>query len=271
MQGDPEGGLGGGEEQPPIIIKKIIAGGGHHGGAWKVAFADFVTAMMALFMVLWLLNANNETKEAVASYFNDPTGLGEATGGGYGGGAGISISKDDLEQLAEKIQTAMKAMPDFDRLQEQVAMTVIGDGLRIELLETEKGMFFQSGSPSPTEAGAETLRLISNEIKKLPNRIVIEGHTDSRPFLGRKDYSNWELSVDRANSARRLLLASGVKPEQMVQVRGFADVALRTPENPEDPSNRRISLIVMYNDAPAAPEPKEEATEEPKPSPTAGH
>jgi len=271
MQGDPEGGLGGGGEQPPIIIKKVIAGGGHHGGAWKVAFADFVTAMMALFMVLWLLNANNETREAVASYFNDPSGMGQGTGGGYGGGPGISVSKDDLGELAGKIQSAMKAMPNFDTLNEQVSMTVIGDGLRIELLETEKGMFFQSGSPSPTESGAETLRLMSDEIKKLPNRIVIEGHTDSRPYSGRQDYSNWELSVDRANSARRLLLASGVKSDQMVQVRGFADVELRTPENPEDPSNRRISLIVMYNDPQAAPTTEETRLEEPKPSPVVGH
>lgn len=251
MQGDPEEGLGGfGAEQPPIIIiRKIVRGGGHHGGAWKVAFADFVTAMMALFMVLWLINSGKQTKDAVAAYFSDPKGFAGGRGSGQGGlDGGMAVGRGDLEGLAERIQESMKEMPEFDLLKENVAMTVTGDGLRIELLETEKGMFFQSGNSSPTSSGTETLQLIGDELKKLNNKIVIEGHTDARPFRGRAGYSNWELSVDRANVARRILLANGLAKAQVVQVRGFADVALRTPDDPEDPSNRRISLIVMYND-----------------------
>ena len=119
--------------------------------------------------------------------------------------------------------------------------------LRIELLENEKGTFFQSGSPTPSSFGKETLTVIGKEIAKLPNNLIIEGHTDSRPFRGRRNYSNWELSVDRANSARRLLQANGVIDDRVVGVRGFADVQLRQADDPEHPSNRRISLIVKYD------------------------
>ena len=136
----PSGGPG-----PPIIIKKVSGGGGHHGGAWKVAFADFVTAMMALFMVLWLMSANADQKEAIAAYFHDPKGFAEKWGSNE---PGITISKDDLEGLANKIQHAMKEMPELEELMDNVVATVTGDGLRIELLENDKGMFFQSGSPS---------------------------------------------------------------------------------------------------------------------------
>ncbi len=251
MQGNSESGV----EQAPIIIKKVSGHGGHHGGAWKVAFADFVTAMMALFMVLWLMNANQEEKEAISAYFNDPKGYADSVGSGQAGsGAGMSVGTDDMDNLADKIQEAMKGMPQFDTIKDQIAMTVTGDGLRIELLETEKGMFFESGSPAPTGSGKQLLALISRELNKLPNRIIIEGHTDSHPFRGRSDYSNWELSTDRGNSARRILMESGVPEERIVQVRGFADRQLRKPDAPDDPSNRRVSLIVEYLDKPKEPE-----------------
>jgi chemotaxis protein MotB len=258
MQGNGESGV----EQPPIIIKKVSGHGGHHGGAWKVAFADFVTAMMALFMVLWLMNANQEEKEAISAYFNDPKGYADKVGSGQAGsGAGMSVGKDDMDDLADKIQEAMKGLPQFDTIKDQIAMTVTGEGLRIELLETEKGMFFESGSPAPTSSGKQLIALISSELTKLPNRIIIEGHTDAQPYRGRMDYSNWELSTDRANSARRILDGSGVPQERIVQVRGFADGQLRKPEAPEDPSNRRISLIVEYLDKPRDPEAPAEAGE----------
>ena len=246
MQGQSEEGGEGVGGQPPIIIKKVIARGGHHGGAWKVAFADFVTAMMALFMVLWLMNVNHETQEAVAAYFNDPKGFGEKWGSGKAGtGGGLYIGEQDLEGLATRIEEAM-SMPQFEALKDQVVSTVTAEGLRIELLENENGTFFNSGSPQPSSSGRQTLSLIAAELEKLPNEVIMEGHTDSRPFRGRRNYSNWELSADRANSARRILIEAGLPAERIVQVRGFADVALRKPEAPDDPTNRRISLIVRY-------------------------
>ena len=246
MQGESEEGGEGVGGQPPIIIKKVIAGGGHHGGAWKVAFADFVTAMMALFMVLWLMNVNQETQEAVAAYFNDPKGFGEKLGSGKAGtGGGLYIGEQDLEGLAARIEEAM-SMPQFEALKDQVVSTVTAEGLRIELLENENGTFFNSGSSQPSSSGRQTLTLITAELEKLANDVIMEGHTDSRPFHGRKNYSNWKLSADRANSARRILIEAGLPAERIVQVRGFADVALRKPEAPDDPTNRRISLIVRY-------------------------
>jgi len=243
----------GGNGQPTIIIKKVIAGGGAHGGAWKVAYADFVTAMMALFMVLWLMNANEETKEAVASYFSDPNGVGEKLGSGQSGsGSGLAVGRNDMENLAEHIQESMKQMSQFESLKEQVQITVTAIGLRIELLETEQGMFFQSGSPTPSQQGREILALIVGELNKLPNRVALEGHTDAKPFRGANSYTNWELSVDRANSARRLMVENAFPAERIAEVRGFADRQLRHPGEPENPANRRISLIVMYEEQPAA-------------------
>jgi chemotaxis protein MotB len=250
MQGEEELGGGSGGSSPPIIIKKISRGWGHHGGAWKVAFADFVTAMMALFMVLWLMNANENEKEAISAYFHDPKGFAEKWGSSQ---PAITISKDELEELADKIQHAMKEMPELEKLRDNIVATVTGDGLRIELLESEKGMFFQSGSPSPSGSGHTALQTIGQELAKLPNEIILEGHTDSIQFQGRKDYSNWKLSVDRANAARRILTEAGLGTDRIVQVRGFADVNLRSPDAPEDPSNRRISLIIKYRDAQPVP------------------
>ena len=253
MQGEEQE-LGGGSSgsSAPIIIKKISRGGGHHGGAWKVAFADFVTAMMALFMVLWLMNSNENEKDAIAAYFHDPKGFAEKWGSSQ---PAITISKDDLGELADKIQAAMKEMPELEGLKDNVVATVTGDGLRIELLENEKGTFFQSGSPSPSDTGQTALQTIGRELAKLPNEIILEGHTDSIQFRGRKNYSNWELSADRANAARRILTETGLGEDRIVEVRGFADVKLRSPDTPEDPSNRRISLIIKYRDAQPAPDP----------------
>ena len=248
MQEDREGVMES-ADQPPIIIKKVVARGTRHSGAWKVAFADFVTAMMALFMVMWLMAAKEETRDAIAGYFSDPKGFGEKYGNGQALG-GIAVDGQSPESLAEQIHKAMESVPEFAPLEEQMAMSVTAEGLRIELLENEKGTFFQSGSPTPSRFGKETLSVIGKELAKLPNNLIIEGHTDSRPFRGRRNYSNWELSVDRANSARRLLLANGLVSERVVGVRGFADVQLRKADDPEHPSNRRISLIVKYDDQP---------------------
>jgi len=233
--------------EPVVIIKKLKAHGGHHGGAWKVAYADFVTAMMAFFLVMWLMNSSKEVREAVAGYFNDPSGQGEKKGSGAGGvGDTLAVSRDGMSRLKDSIDQAMRQMPEFRQLRDQVAMTVTGEGLRIELMETEHGMFFNSGSSNPSGNGEEMLVLLAQELARIPNEILIEGHTDSRPFPSNGSYSNWELSADRANSARRLMETKGLRSGQVTQVRGYADRRLRNKDDPQAPSNRRISVIVKY-------------------------
>jgi len=232
---------------PIIIIRKGGGHGGHHGGAWKVAYADFVTAMMALFIVLWLLSSSKPVQEAVAGYFKDPSGVGKQAGSGQqGAGEGITVARDDMQALSEKLQQALAQMPEMEKLKDQIAITVTGEGLRIELLETEKGLFFESGSAQPSQLGQDLLAILAGELGKLPNNVLVEGHTDARPYSGATSYSNWELSTDRANSARRLMQGRGLRPAQVVQVRGFADQMLRNADDPTHASNRRISVIVQY-------------------------
>jgi chemotaxis protein MotB len=244
----------GGDGQPTIIVKKIVAAGGHHGGAWKVAYADFVTAMMALFMVLWLMNANEETQKAVASYFSDPRGVGEKLGSGQAGsGTGLAVGPDEMENLAEQIESSMKQMSQFESLKDQVQMTVTAMGLRIELLETEQGMFFESGSPTPSKQGREILALIVGELNKLPNRVALEGHTDAKPFRGDSSYTNWELSVDRANAARRFLRDTGLPVSRLSRVVGKADTEHLVADQPENPRNRRLSIVLLRGTGEAAP------------------
>lgn len=239
--------------QPPVVIVKRIKKGGHahHGGAWKVAYADFVTAMMALFMVLWLMASDEKVKKAVGGYFQDPTGQGKLTGSANAGagGEGLQITKDDLKDLKGRIEKAMKDLPKFEQMKKNVQITVTTEGLRIELLETEKGMFFANGNALPTEGGREMVLMLAVQLKGLPNKLLIEGHTDATPFT-QSDYGNWELSADRANAARRILLQGGFPPGQVAQVRGFADRHLRDSKDPLNPSNRRISVIVQYRDLP---------------------
>ncbi len=223
--------------------------------------------MMALFIVLWLLSSSEKVQKAVGGYFSDPSGSGKMTGSTMAGsGENIALSKDDMEKLKENLERAMSALPKFKELKDQVQMTVTGEGLRVELLESAKGTFFESGSAHPSPAGKEILIKLSQEMGKLPNNIVIEGHTDSKPFSNGGAYTNWELSTDRANSARRLMEENGLRPDQVKQVRGFADQQLRKPDDPENPSNRRISLIVKYlREAGGAPtEAKKEAKVEEK-------
>jgi chemotaxis protein MotB len=238
-------------ETQPIIIKKKKAHGEHHGGAWKVAYADFVTAMMALFIVLWLMGASEPVKKAVAGYFRDPSGKAADNGSGQGGvGENIAVRKDDMGKLKETLESAMKQSPELEKLKNQVNMTVTGEGLRIELLESEVGTFFETGSTSPSASGRDMLRMISAELGKLPNRLLMEGHTDARPFTSPNGYSNWELSSDRANSARKVMQDSGLHTDQVAEVRGYADQRLRKPEDPNNASNRRVSIVVKYLNAP---------------------
>jgi chemotaxis protein MotB len=232
--------------RPIIIIKKKSGHGGHHGGAWKVAYADFVTAMMALFIVLWLLNTNKPVREAVAGYFKDPAGTAGKIGTTKVGAAeALAITKDDMPKLKEELEKAISKVPNFDKIKDQIEMTITSEGLRIELLETETGTFFELGSSSPSANGKELLTLLAIELGKLPNHLSIEGHTDSKPYAGRREYGNWELSTDRANAARRLMQHDGVRGDQVSQVRGYADQMLRKRGQPLDASNRRISVIVQ--------------------------
>jgi len=235
-------------ETRPIIIKKKKAGHGpHHGGAWKVAYADFVTAMMALFIVLWLMNTSKPVKDAVSGYFRDPSGTANKVGSGLtGSGENFALSKDNMDQLKDELQKAVRAVEKFQKIKDQIEMTVTSEGLRIELLETEAGTFFPSGVAAPTQECKDILVKLAEELKQLPNEISIEGHTDSRPFAANAQYGNWELSTDRGNSARRILQQAGIGSHQITQVRGYADQKLRKPDTPEDASNRRISLIVQY-------------------------
>lgn len=234
--------------KPPIIvIKKVSGHAGHHGGAWKVAYADFVTAMMALFIVLWLLSSSKKVQEAVGGYFRDPSGSSKKVGSAMQGVAeSFSVSKDNMDLLKEELQKSMRQVPNFDNLKNQIEMTITSEGLRIELLESAKGTFFDSGKQGPNKDGQDILIVLSKELGTIPNKIAVEGHTDSKPYSGKTNYSNWELSADRANAARRLMQQNGIREDQIMQIRGFADQHLRKADAPFDPSNRRVSLIVQY-------------------------
>src|SRR5580692_2716220 len=233
--------------KPIIVIKKKGGHGGHHGGAWKVAYADFVTAMMALFIVLWLLGSSEKVKKAVGGYFRDPTGTAEKVGSDMQGvGENFVVTKDNMDQIKDQLEKTIREVPDFEKLKNNIDMTVTNEGLRIELTESATGIFFDSGSSKISNDGNELLSALAGELGKLPNTIAMEGHTDSKPYSAASTYTNWELSSDRANAARRLMLQHGIRTDQVTQVRGFADQRLRKKENPLDPSNRRISLIVQY-------------------------
>ncbi|MGA2672985.1 MAG: flagellar motor protein MotB [Terracidiphilus sp.] len=240
--------------QPIIVIKKKSGHGGHHGGAWKVAYADFVTAMMALFIVLWLMGSSDKVKKAVAGYFNDPKGTANLLGTTMSGN-GIAVTTktaDNMQKLKEKLEEEIQAKQELQKLSKQIEITITSEGLRVELLEDKNGTFYQSGSARLSESGQELLALLAAELKTLPNNLLIEGHTDATQYSTDANYSNWELSADRANSARRLLQQDGVRSDQVTQVRGYADQLLRVKDNPSDPSNRRISILVK-NGADGAP------------------
>jgi chemotaxis protein MotB len=247
--------------QPIIVIKRTGDHGGHHGGAWKVAYADFVTAMMALFIVLWLMSQSDAVKKAVAGYFNDPKGTASllgtnmtGTGAGNGKTQAVDPNQLQLEDLKEKLEREIRARKDLEKLNKQIEITITSEGLRIELIEDKNGTFYQSGSANLSPSGQELLALLAAELKTLPNQLQIEGHTDAAQYSNDTNYGNWELSADRANSARRLLQQDGVRADQVTQVRGYADQLLRVKSNPYDPSNRRISILVKNNEnAPPPP------------------
>jgi chemotaxis protein MotB len=242
---------------PPLPARRDFADK-HRGGAWKVAYADFVTALMALFIVLWMMNSGTRVKQSVSGYFRDPRGYTRTLGAGSGSsGEGLAVHRDNVRNVQQQIESALRKMPEFRAIRNNVLFSVTGEGLRIDLLETEQGLFFATGNTAPTTSGEHLLEVLADELGKMPNQLVIEGHTDARPFRNSTQssrYTNWELAADRANAARRILHTSGVRPEQVVETRGFAAQRLLDPKEPESPRNRRISVVVKFPNSAAAPQ-----------------
>jgi chemotaxis protein MotB len=249
--------------QQPIVVRRKKGGHhGHHGGAWKVAYADFVTAMMAFFLVMWLVGQSKEVKSAVAGYFRDPGIFDQAKSNGPIAGGDLSLDPDGaardpganlldeeriaLESTAARIRQRLSEVPELKHLGKQIEITVTRDGLRIELVDAESQTFFASGSAALAPGTEKVLAVIARELGTLKNSIVIEGHTDSRPYATTDLYSNWELSADRANAARRAMERSGLQSGQVRGVRGYADRQLRRADAPLDPRNRRVSVIVEH-------------------------
>jgi chemotaxis protein MotB len=171
------------------------------------------------------------------------------SGTGEGTVAQAQTNEKALEQLKEKLEKEIQAKKELGDVKKQIDMAITPEGLRIELIEGKNGTFFQSGSAKLSDSGQDLLALVASELKTIPNALLIEGHTDAKPYAGDGVYSNWELSADRANSARRLLQQNGVRSDQVTQVRGYADQFLRVKDNPLDPSNRRISILVKNVDS----------------------
>lgn len=250
------------DDQQPIIVKKIVKGGGHHGGAWKVAYADFVTAMMALFIVLWILGQSPEVKEAISGYFNDPTGFSMP---------GVEALKKDptmliepeideqilfrerekrrLEQMGDEIVNDIAGDSEYLGLMDQIQVEIIDEGLRIELVESSEDVFFQLGSAQLDNKAEVILKKVGHRLSSLDNLVVIEGHTDARPLTSRGGkYTNYELSADRANSARRALMTGGLEESQIDEIRGYAAKRLKDKSDPFSLLNRRISIIVKFSE-----------------------
>ncbi len=257
--------MNGDNELQPIIVKKKKGHEGHHGGAWKVAYADFVTAMMALFIVLWVLSQDDAMKEAVAHYFKDPIGFSDK-------GRGVMVSNSttniadarsstiedkqmlkktettELKKMGERIISELAADPKFKKLSNQIDIQITNEGLRIEIMDSDEDLFFEVGTSTLKPNAKLLLKEIGDNLSTLPNKIVVEGHTDARPYSGNGSHmTNFELSADRANAARRALTQSTLKPSQIYEVRGYADRRLRDKEDPYNVVNRRISIIVKYS------------------------
>ena len=274
----------------PIIIKRIKKSGhGAHGGAWKIAYADFVTAMMAFFLLMWLLGSTAEgDKKGIADYFNSPLKLslmGGASGSGdsssvvKGGGNDLTRSSGQvkagdveaqrrtlqlkalkaeqkraeaarLEALKQKVEEALAASPKLAAMKSQIRLDMTRDGLRIQIIDEQNRAMFDSGSAIVKPYMRELLREIGAVLADVPNRLTLEGHTDASPFgAGERGYSNWELSSDRANASRREINAGGLPEDRVLLVQGLALSVLFDPAAPDSPVNRRISIIVMNREA----------------------
>jgi len=274
------------DKKPQIIVKRVKKGGhaGHHGGAWKIAYADFVTAMMAFFLLMWLLGSTTKGElQGIADYFKTPLKVAMAGGSGAGdastlikaGGQDITRSvgqmsrseKADskrsskqaatdklettrLQELRVKMQEAIEANPSLRQFSEQIRLDITGDGLRIQIVDEKNRPMFDSGSARLKDYTREILKEIAHVLNGVENRITLSGHTDAQPYSGgQRGYSNWELSADRANASRRELIAAGIHEKKILRVVGLADSVSFNKADPLDPSNRRISIIVMTRKA----------------------
>jgi chemotaxis protein MotB len=274
----------------PIIIKRVKKGGhAAHGGAWKIAYADFVTAMMAFFLLMWLLGSTSEgDKKGIADFFNSPlkvsmigggSGSGDSSSVVKGGGTDLSRSSGQvkagdieaprktvqlkalkaeqrraeiarLESLKKKVEEVLAANPKLAALSSQIRLEMTRDGLRIQIVDEQSRPMFDSGSAVVKPYMRELLREIGGVLAEVPNRLALEGHTDAQPFGGGElGYSNWELSSDRANASRRELGAGGLPDARVLQVQGLASSVLFDAADPRGPANRRISILVMNREA----------------------
>ncbi|MBK9442022.1 MAG: flagellar motor protein MotB [Comamonadaceae bacterium] len=274
----------------PIIIKRVKKGGhSAHGGAWKIAYADFVTAMMAFFLLMWLLGSTSEgDKKGLSDYFQSP--LKVAMQGGSGAGASNSVingggndmtqsagqarrgdgadsrakkmsgdqakaarAKQDAQKLGElsaKISALISSNPKLAEFSDQIKLSITADGLQIQIVDDQKRPMFDSGSPSVKPYMREILQEVGLALVDVDNKISVDGHTDQTPYgSGARGYSNWELSADRANATRRELVASGMPDDKIARVMGLASSILLDEENPRSPANRRISITVMTREA----------------------
>ena len=292
------------ENNQPIIIKrvrKVI--GGHHGGAWKIAFADFAIAMMAFFLVMWLMStATPEQKRAISGYFQDPIGFNEAASphaidlGGtpvlapdktlnpvmeksQAPEAKSSLDSQTVEELAEQvererldlvlreIQHKIDENPLLERYKDQILMQVTDGGLRIQIVDAENRPMFDLGSASLQTHFEDILLAMSDSIRAVPNKISISGHTDAKPYASLKgDFGNWELSASRANAARRVLIAGGYPDEQVARVVGYASSSLYDVDDPLNPVNRRIEITVLTRKAAKAIEQEQGREQVPEPA-----
>ena len=257
------------EHKEEIIIKRKSGGhAAHHGGAWKVAYADFVTAMMAFFMTMWLVGMKKDIKEAVAAYFKDPGAfqtqgkgdIGKAGSGILPGASSLKSTGIDAasarQALKEQMQKAAKRLGDelakatsMKGLEKQIEITMTSEGMRIEFLDNENSTFFDSGSAKMKPETERLMGLVAVELGRLDRPIVFEGHTDRQPYANHLGYTNWDLSVERANSARRVMQGSGLGFQLVKEVRGYADLRPRLVDKPFDPRNRRVSIVVPYDTA----------------------
>jgi chemotaxis protein MotB len=245
----------------PVVVKKRRRITKVHGGAWKVAYADFVTAMMALFIVLWILNQDQAIVKAVGSYFKAPgekilrieAGTSVNTSGKtptaqLNEKQWREAEKSRFEEMGKSLVQELSKSPEFEGLMNQVKIEIVREGLRIEVMESANDVFFEVGTSQLKPSAVRLMEAIGGQLKQLSNKVVIEGHTDSRPYPGiSPNYTNFELSADRANSARRALTAGGVGDKQIAEIRGYADSLLRDRKDPFNVVNRRISIIVKYS------------------------
>jgi chemotaxis protein MotB len=245
-------------EQIIRVVRKKRRAHAHHGGAWKVAFADFMTSMMALFLVLWLVTQSSEVRTAIAGYFQDPLGRAKEFGTSVIPGEGqpllpsqpsiqLNMSdgrRDRLMQLSSKIREALPDTAGLAGLREHVEIEITAEGLRISLLEDSTDVFFASGNPAPLPRAVILFEAIGRVLGATGYQVIVEGHTDALPYNGRSGYDNWELSAGRANSVRRALLQGGLTQPQVSAVRGFADRDPRIAADPYAPQNRRVTILV---------------------------